>query len=370
MKRFPAQITDPVFVSNKNYSVYDRFLLKLINDKRDLPFVKLLVAIHLLVIIPAVFLFLNFWNNWSWWLAAIPYFYISQFYFKGRFGLMLHCICHRKLFKKKYAWFNTHVIWIVCPFFGHTPESYFSHHIGMHHMENNMPDDDSSTMAYQRDSVRSFLKYYLDFLFVGFRNTVMYLYHRKRRKMYVRLTWGELSFYAFCIVMSFVNLPASLLIFIIPFVFARLVMMLGNWAQHAFVDRKNPDNVYTNSIICINTKYNHVCWNDGYHTIHHLRPGMHYTELPAEFIKQKDLLAQNKSLVFDGIHYLHVFIYLITKRYDKLAANLINLNNIFANDEEAIEIMRERTKRFAISRQNEIFVSNLIPTKKILEKYN
>ena len=163
MKSFPAQITDPVYVSKKSYSVYERFLLKLINDKRDLPFAKLLVAIHLLVIVPAVLLYLNIWNNWSWWLAAIPYFYMSQFYFKGRFGLKLHCICHRKLFKKKYSWFNTHVIWIVCPLFGHTPESYFSHHIGMHHMENNMPDDDSSTMAYQRDSIRSFLKYYLDF---------------------------------------------------------------------------------------------------------------------------------------------------------------------------------------------------------------
>jgi fatty acid desaturase len=368
MKSFPAEITDPVYVSPKSYNAYEVFLLKLINDKRDLPFAKLLAAIHLLVIIPAVFLYFNIWSNWSWWLAAIPFFYISQFYFKGRFGLMLHCICHRKLFKKKYSYLNTHAIWVVCPFFGHTPESYFAHHIGMHHMENNMPDDDSSTMAYQRDSIKSFLKYYLDFFFVGFRNTVMYLYYRRRKKMYINLTWGELSFYALCIGLSFVNLSATLLIFIIPFVFARLVMMLGNWAQHAFVDRQNPDDVYTNSIICINTKYNHVCWNDGYHTIHHLRPGMHYTELPTEFLKQKDALAKNRTLVFDGIHYLHIFIYLMTKRYDKLAANLVNMAYTFTNDEEVIALMKERTKRFDIARQKETAVYGIIPTKKLLEK--
>ena len=39
--------------------------------------------------------------------------------------------------------------------------------------------------------------------------------------------------------MCFVNFKATLFIFIIPFVFARIVMMLGNWAQHAFVDESS-----------------------------------------------------------------------------------------------------------------------------------
>lgn len=341
-----TELRDPVFTPKEKYSGFDRFWIRFINDKRDLPFIYLLSSLHLLVIVPAVLLYLDIWSDWGWWLMAIPYFYISQFYFKGRFGLMLHCICHRKLFKKPYRWLHTYITWFICPFFGHTPESYFSHHMGMHHMENNMPEDSSSTMPYQRDSLRSFFLYYLDFLLLGFRNTVMYLYHRGRKKMYVRLTWGEMTFFLVCIGLCFVNLPATLLVFIIPFFFARLVMMLGNWTQHAFIDPTNPDNVFTNSIICINTAYNHTCWNDGYHTIHHYRPGMHYTDLPGEFLKLKDNLADNKTFVFSDIHYLHIFIYLITKRYDKLARNLVNLNNTFNSEEEAIALMKERTKKF------------------------
>lgn len=344
-----STLTDPVYVPKEKYTAYDRFWLRLMNDKRDLPFIYLLTRIHILVFPVAILLFTPVLQGWWWWAVAIPYFYVSQFYFKGRFGLMLHCICHRKCFKAPYQWLHTYITWIVCPLFGHAPEGYFSHHLGMHHIENNMPDDTSSTMGYQRDSLRDFLTYFFKFLFVGVKNTILYLYHRKRKKLYMRLTFGEYVYLAFCIGMCFVNLKATLMVFIIPLLFARLVMMLGNWTQHSFIDSKDPDNLYTNSINCINTPYNKICWNDGYHIIHHLRPGMHYTEMPGEFLKRKDEFAQNKAVVFDGIHYLHIFVYLLTKRYDKLADNLVNINNtIFSSREEAIAVMKERTKKIPL----------------------
>jgi fatty acid desaturase len=240
------------------------------------------------------------------------------------------------------------IIWAVCPFFGHTPETYFVHHMAMHHVENNMPDDASSTLAYKRDSLRGFILYVGRFLFLGFRDTFMYLFNRKRKKLYMRLSYGEISFYLFCTGMCFVNLQATLFIFIIPFVFARIVMMLGNWAQHSFIDKNDPENNFTSAINCINTKYNHTCWNDGYHTVHHLRPGLHYTEIPGEFLKLQDTFAEKKTFIFDGIHYLHIFTWLMTKRYDKLADNLVNINGTFSSREEAIALMKERAKKITI----------------------
>jgi fatty acid desaturase len=340
-------ITDPVYVEPARFSWYEKFWLKFLNDKRDLPFIHLLTAIHILVIPVAILLYTPLLTGWYWWLAYIPYFYISQMYFKGRFGLMLHCICHRKPFKKKYNWLFDYVIWIVCPLFGHTPETYFAHHMGMHHVENNMLDDASSTLPYQRDSLRGFLAYLGRFLLLGFEDTFMYFFRRKRKKFYMRLTAGEISFYLFCVGMCFVNLKATLFIFIIPFVFARIVMMLGNWAQHAFV---NLEDMEDNTINCINTKYNKMCWNDGYHAIHHIRPAMHYTDIPGEFLRIKDKLAEQKVLTFDGIHYLHIFIWLMTKRYDKLANNLVNVNDMFSSEEEAIALLRSRTKKYSPSK--------------------
>lgn len=338
-----AAITDPVYKEPKEFSGYEKFWLKYINDKRDLPFIHLLTAIHILVIPVAILLYTPVLQGWYWWLAYVPYFYISQMYFKGRFGLMLHCIVHRKLFKKAYTWLYHWTIWAVCPFFGHTPETYFVHHMGMHHVENNMLEDASSTLPYQRDSLRGFLAYVGRFLLIGFEDTFMYFFKRKRKKFYMRLTAGEISFYLFCVGMCFVNFKATLFIFIIPFVFARIVMMLGNWTQHAFV---NLDNLEDNTINCINTKYNKTCWNDGYHAVHHVRPALHYTEIPVEYMKNKDKFAEQKILVFDGIHYLHIFFWLMTKNYNKLADNLVNVNNMFSSNEEAIAEMKKRLKKF------------------------
>jgi len=339
-------LTDPVYNTSYQPNAYDRLWLRFMNDKRDLPFIHLLSLIHLTVVPLAILLFTNVFTGWVWWLVAIVYFYIAQFYFKGRFGLMFHCLCHRKTFKSAYqSKFHSYITWLICPLFGHAPEGYFSHHLGMHHVENNTEEDSSSTMYYQRDSFRSFLAYFFNFIFLGFKETFEYLYQRKRKKLYTNFTLGEWLYILFCIAMCLVNLKATLVVFVVPLVFARFVMMLGNWTQHSFIDRSNPDNIYTNSINCINTKYNHVCWNDGYHIIHHLRPGMHYTEMPGEFWKRKDEFAQRKAIVFDGIHYLHVFIYLMTKQYHKLADNLVNINGMFDTREQAIQVMRERTRK-------------------------
>ncbi|MCY7311661.1 MAG: fatty acid desaturase [Chitinophagaceae bacterium] len=347
MKALSTTLTDPVYIPKEKFSFYDTFWLRLMNDKRDLPFIYLLTKIHILVLPVAVILFTPLLTGWWWWALAVPYFYVSQLYFKGRFGLMFHCLCHRKMFKTPHQKpFHAYITWILCPLFGHAPEGYFSHHMGMHHIENNLPEDTSSTMAYQRDSVKDFLAYFFKFISVGVINTIRYLFNRKRKKLYQRLTAGEYIYFAFCIGMCFVNFKAAMLVFIVPLLFARLVMMLGNWTQHSFIDAKDPENLYTSSINCINTVYNKTCWNDGYHIVHHLRPGMHYTEMPEDFLKRKDEFAANKAIVFDGIHYLHIFTWLLTKRYDKLADNLVNINgNMFQSKEEAIELMKERTRK-------------------------
>jgi fatty acid desaturase len=344
MKALPA-ITDPVYVP-REYSWLDRQFLKLIKDKRDLPFAYVVFRISIIILPMAFLIYTSLLPNWLWWITVVVY-QLLNFIFRAPFGLMMHCISHRRLFKRQFNFLYKYIIWIVCPFLGHTPETYFSHHMGMHHAENNMPGDDSSTMAYQRDSLKDFLKYFLHFLFLGFKGLLQYLFSHKKRKLAQNAMAGELSFFAFCIVMCFVNLHATLAVFIFTFLFSRLIMMLGNWTQHAFIDPNDPSNHYKNAINCINIKYNHKCWNDGYHSSHHARPSLHWMEHPKSFMQNLDKYAENRSVVFDNMDFAKIFLALLTKRYDKLAKNFVNINNTFSSDEEIIAMLKEKTRKFS-----------------------
>jgi len=337
-----SPITDPQYQPKEHYTAYEQFWLKYISDPRDLPFIHLLTRIHLIVIPWGLLFFTPLFQGAVWWLMFIPYAYVSQSYFKGRFGLMFHCMCHRPMFKKGYEWLHRWTTWFVCPFFGSTPETYFAHHIAMHHVENNQEEDASSTLKYRRDSPVDFLKYLARFLFIGIVDTFMYFFLRKRKKLYMRLTIGEFSFYLICIALCFVNFKATLMIFIVPVIYARFIMMMGNWTQHCFIDKNNPEGHFSSVFNCINNVYNQNCWNDGYHSIHHLKPALHYTDIPGEFLKHKDKYVQHKTFIFDGIHYLHIFYWLMTKNYHKLADNLVNIDNTFGSTQEAIALLKER----------------------------
>jgi len=248
-------------------------------------------------------------------------------------------------FKRAHNWGNYYIPWVIGPFMGQSPETYFSHHIGMHHAENNLEPDKSSTMYYQRDSFRGFLHYFGVFLFIGVVELVDYFKKRDRRDFVKRVIRGEFSFLLFCILLGFISWKATIVVFVIPFVFVRFAMMAGNWGQHAFIDAATPENNYRNSITIVNSVYNRRCFNDGYHIGHHLRPHMHWTDMPNDFQKNKDKYAENKAIVFEGMDFQIVWFWLMLKRYDVLADRFININNQYKSKEEIIAFLKSRTKR-------------------------
>ena len=126
-------------------------------------------------------------------------------------------------------------------------------------------------------------------------------------------------------------------------------MMMGNWAQHAFVAQEDPENDYKNSITCINSAYNKMCFNDGYHIGHHANPNMHWTDMPGYFVKNQQKYIDNDSIVFEALDYNQIWFYLMLKRYDILAKYFVNLGNRFSSDEEVIALLKSRTQRFQMS---------------------
>ena len=343
MKPLPI-ITDPIY-KKRGYNSFEKFWISRIRDERDLPFIILTIQITFIMTPLGILLYLPFIQGWMWWLIAGLYFYVNNFVFKGPFGLMLHCTSHRPLFKKEYKWANYYLPWVIGPFFGQTPETYASHHLGMHHRENNLESDLSSTMNYQRDSLSDWIKYFLKFFFFGVYTTARYFHRKNQLKLRNRIIRGEIFFVLWCIGMSFVNWQATVWVFVVPFILSRIIMMLGNWAQHSFLDKQEPGNLYTNSITCINTKYNHKCWNDGYHISHHLKPGLHWTMHPDHLLSNIDEYAKNKALVFEGVDFLYIWFNLMRRNYEKLEYHLVNISGMFSSQDEAISLMKSRTAK-------------------------
>ncbi|TVT39275.1 fatty acid desaturase [Hymenobacter setariae] len=343
--RLLPDLTDPQYHQLVAPSRLHCWLSRYVQDERDMPFVYLLLQLSSTMLPLAILLFVPALHGPAWWAVAGGYTLLGTLRFKGPFGLMLHCTTHRVLFKKKYAWLNHYIPWVIGPLFGQTPESYFTHHMGMHHPENNLPDDTSSTMFYQRDSWVGFLRYLGDFLVLGVVRLVGYFTHRHKTTLRRRLLRGELVYLGAILALGLVNLPATLVVLVAPLVLARVVMMLGNWAQHAFIAPESPGNCYTNSVTCINTRYNHKCWNDGYHISHHLKPALHWTDHPAHFRQNLAQYASNEAIVFEGIHFLHIFCYLMGRRYDLLARHFVELAHPQRTESEVMALLRTRTQR-------------------------
>jgi fatty acid desaturase len=323
----------------------ERWLVGWLNDPRDLPFVRLCLYVQVVLMPLAVALFWPVWEGWVWWLMAVVYF-AAWAPATFSFMLMLHDTSHNPLFKRQAGWANYLIPWYFGWVFGQAPGTFFLHHIGMHHAENNQWRDLSSTMPYQRDSLWDFLRYVTRFLLVGIPEAAWYFWQKGRTTWAVKMLAGELLFFVVALLLWQINAQATLVLLLLPYVFVRFSLMAGNWAQHAFVDPSDPGNPYLNCVTCLNTWYNRLCYNDGYHIGHHYSPHRHWTQMPADFLKNLDRYTAHRALVFDGLNYFHLWFFLMTRQYGRLSARLVNLNGMFADEQAAIDLLRQRTQKF------------------------
>jgi fatty acid desaturase len=265
----------------------------------------------------------------------------------GPYTLMLHAVLHRPLFRRDARWLEAFIPWVLGPLFGQTPGSFGVHHLGMHHPENNTGEDLSGTTTYRRDSFTGFLHYWATFFFRGLPDLLGYLGRRRRTAMQRQLIVGELAWLSAVVGLSLVSWKATLIVLVLPLVAIRFLMMAGNWAQHAFVDVAEPDNSWRNSTCLVNARYNHNCHNDGYHIVHHLEPGLHWTEMPGWFQERLETFGANDAIVFSGLtNNQVVFWCLMRQQWGRLADAMVDLPGApVRTREEKIAFLQDRVRR-------------------------
>ncbi len=310
-------ITDPRVVTRPFFAPS---VERLLNDSRDASMVALMLQCGGLAVLGVVVFFVP----WPMVYVAPVYWLLLSFVL-DRFTLMLHCTSHRQLFKNDYGPLNAIIPWLLGPFFGQTPNTYFAHHMGMHHREENLADDLSSTMRFKRDRLDHWLRYWSRFLVFGLFELFSYHKSRGSKKLMWRVVRGEVAYWTALVLLALYNPGATLVVLVVPLVAIRSLMMMGNWAQHSFIRADAPEDPYGASITCINTRYNRRCFNDGYHILHHVKPRCHWSEHPIEFERAIDDYGKHDAIVFDGLDYFQVWLYLMTGRWAKLAEHFVQL---------------------------------------------
>jgi fatty acid desaturase len=325
---------------------YSRLVAPLVIDPRDVVFVGLMAQC---LALGACGVGLFFAGPRLWYFAPV-YWVALVFGLLDRFTLMLHCTSHRQLFKPKYRALNYVIPWVIGPFFGQTPDTYFAHHMGMHHNEGNMPEDLSSTLRFQRDRFGHWLMYWGRFMTVGLPDLCRYMLRKNRSRLFRRIVVGEGAYWSTVAVLGYFNLGATVAVFLAPLVVIRSLMMMGNWGQHAFVASADPDNDYHSSITCINSRYNRRCFNDGYHIGHHLSARAHWTELPVEFDDNQVEYGRQDAIVFEGIDFFMVWLFLMTGSWSRLARAFVQLPGApRRNEAEIIAFLKSRMRPVSVT---------------------
>ncbi|KAF2773160.1 hypothetical protein EJ03DRAFT_155307 [Teratosphaeria nubilosa] len=322
---------------------YARLAQNVVRHPADVVFLTHIILYMTVNLGSAAFLFYHF--TWLHGIAHVLY----TLWCTGSFTLMMHNHIHNNgVLAKNWAWLDTTFPYVLEPLMGHTWDSYYYHHVKHHHVEGNGPDDLSSTIRYQRDDLFNFLHYLGRFLFFVWAELPLYFYRKGKSNLAVRALCSELASYALIYTMYHLHPKAATFAFIIPFVQLRLGLMIGNWGQHALVDELEPDSDFRSSITLIDVPSNRFCFNDGYHTAHHLNPRRHWREQPVHFLQQKGAYKEGRALVFHNIDYLMMTVSLLRKNYMHLAKCMVPIGQEQVNMtlEERAAMLRTKTRKF------------------------
>ncbi|KAM0544805.1 hypothetical protein ACHAPJ_011635 [Fusarium lateritium] len=333
----------PLFLEKFLLRPYIRIARSVVRVDTDVVMLTHLLLYFSTSVPSAIFLF----NNFSWIHGILHA--AMQFSYMGAYTLMMHQHIHmRGILNKRLALFDHVFPYITDPLMGHTWNSYFYHHVKHHHVEGNGPNDLSSTIRYQRDSLLHFAHYVGRFFFLVWADLPFYFLRNGKVSTGLKAAFWEFSTYGMLISMLCLNKNATICVFLMPLFLMRLGLMAGNWGQHAFVDEDEPDSDYRSSITLIDVASNRFCYNDGYHTSHHLNPLRHWREHPVSFHKTKHIYAAQHALVFHDIDYLMVTVRLMMKDYKTLAKCLVPMGDQIAlSIDERAEMLRRHTRPFS-----------------------
>lgn len=283
-------------------------------DTRDVPLMRLLANI-ILTTVPAALLVLFYQSH----ILGLMYLTLNTVLYLEPFLLALHFSTHRPIFRNRFL--NGIAPNFIAPLFGIPPMLYRSHHVYMHHEEENAyPSDLTSTEHYQRDSILHFMCYWARFACLTWIELPLYISRtRGKTSGLVCITRILFSFILY-VVIFYLRPVAAFWTLIAPAILSSVALSFGNWCQHIFVRAPHNGAAYDITFSIIQSFSNSRNFNDGYHAEHHLRPGVHWSELPDLFEKSP---CNTNRIVFRNTSFFEIGICVFREDYATLTMKFV-----------------------------------------------
>jgi fatty acid desaturase len=194
----------------------------------------------------------------------------------------------------RHAWMNRVYEVILFLETGVTPYAWTLHHNLGHHKHYLEPHEDTAPWIDARGRVMSRLRYdvvgalriYPECLRIARR-------HPELTRRFLR--WSAISL-AVLGVLIWIDPVKALVLFVLPMPFMYIGLLDNTYMQHSRLDLGSAVTASRNTTSRL---YNLLSWNLGYHTAHHMRPSLHWSELP--HLHEKIRVAIPNGLVCDSV---------------------------------------------------------------------
>lgn len=221
--------------------------------------------------------------------------YITFLFLSVSVAVMAHNHNHLSMWKNK--WMNIITDNWLTVFYGFPVFAWIPTHNANHHKYTNTDPDYTKTWRYtERNNLFTLLTY--PSISGIFQQSVVMThwketYSRNKEKFFL-YTLQFIFLISWIAVFMLIDWRKGLLYVVLPQQFSLFSVLLFNYVQHVHADEETKYNSSRNFGGILNT----MLFNNGYHTVHHLYPNLHWSETPEEHAKIEHLI--DDSLMESG----------------------------------------------------------------------
>ncbi len=231
---------------------------------------------------------------------------------------------HKKIWKSKYLNVLTEY-WITC-FYGFPTFAWIPTHNKNHHKYNNREGDYTITWRFwESNNLFTLLTY--PSISGWFQQTPVSNHLKRMWKNRKSRFWYFISQYvvliAFFGAAFIISWQKALLYVVLPTQVGMFAVLVFNYLQHVHCDEEHK---YNHSRNIVGPVMNMFLFNNGYHTVHHDNPGLHWSETPAAHAKVADKI--HPSLNEKSILWLIFRVYFLGIFFKKFRTDSMRLARI------------------------------------------